>query len=192
MAFLAACGSRSDVEDELFELGGGGFGGVSVVAGGGGSSGFAGTSGGSAGSGGAAGRGGYAGAAGSGGIAGYAGTGGAAGRGGNAGAAGSGGAAGAAGAGGASGLLSILPGVSPTPQCVRCVDSQCGTLSKCSQEPTCTAGLTCTVDSCLDLPRRRANACLLRCFQNDRAMAAMAVNGADCVYLACGARCIGG
>jgi hypothetical protein len=108
------------------------------------------------------------------------------------GAAGRGGFAGAAGAGGTSGLLAVLPGVSATPACVSCVNSQCGSFSTCSNDPGCTAGLTCTVDSCLNLRRRQANACLLKCFQNDGASAMTAVIAADCVYTACAPRCTGG
>src|SRR5260370_11080162 len=49
-------------------------------------------------------------------------------------------------------ILSILPGVRPTPQCNQCVDVRCNSTTACSIDPQCLAGTQCYFAACASLP----------------------------------------
>lgn len=90
------------------------------------------------------------------------------------------------------GILPILPGVTPTPRCVACVNMSCGGTEGCASNPVCVKGLVCSLASC-GVPSGMSNVgCLLGCFGGDVQAAATAITDVFCVYSTCGQPCTGG
>src|SRR5262249_28204603 len=61
-------------------------------------------------------------------------------------------------------ILSILPGVHPTPQCNQCVDTRCMATTVCSTNPQCLGGTQCFFAACASLPQNQQIQCALKCY----------------------------
>jgi hypothetical protein len=90
-------------------------------------------------------------------------------------------------------ILSILPGVRPTPQCNQCVDVRCNSTTACSLNPQCLGGTECYFANCAALPGQNQQIpCALKCFNGDLQLAMVALQAVSCVYQACGSQCVRG
>jgi len=89
-------------------------------------------------------------------------------------------------------ILSILPGVRPTPQCNQCVDTRCMATTACSTNPQCLAGTQCFFTACVSLPQNQQIQCALKCYNGNIFLASQALQAITCVYSACGGQCVRG
>jgi hypothetical protein len=90
-------------------------------------------------------------------------------------------------------ILSILPGVRPTPQCNQCVDVRCNSTTACSIDPQCLAGTECYFAVCASLPGQNQQfPCALKCFNGNLQLVTEALRAVSCVYQACGPQCLRG
>jgi hypothetical protein len=90
-------------------------------------------------------------------------------------------------------ILSILPGVRPTPQCNQCVDTRCMATTACSLDPQCLEGTQCFFAACASLPQQNQQIqCALKCYSGNLALVSRALQAVSCVYSACGFQCVGG
>jgi hypothetical protein len=99
-------------------------------------------------------------------------------------------------------VLPPFPEGGPIGECVGCLQSQCGTeINACYNDPTCVAGIQCTVTDCLVGGGSGGGsgagggggqidfACILGCFDNDFGSAMTAVSAFTCITQNCADDC---
>ena len=92
-------------------------------------------------------------------------------------------------------IFDVFPlGDGPLGVCVSCVRDRCGTqVNACLNSATCSAGLLCTIATCVADGGGAPNlTCVLGCFMNDFNAALTASSSFSCITMECGATCMPG
>ena len=91
-------------------------------------------------------------------------------------------------------IFDVLPlGDGPLGVCVSCVRDRCGMqVNACLNNPTCAAGLLCTIVTCVTDAGAPNLTCVLGCFMNDFNAALTASSSFSCINMECGAKCLPG
>src|SRR5258708_5308755 len=92
-------------------------------------------------------------------------------------------------------IFNVFPlGDGPLGVCVSCVRDRCGTqVNACLNSATCSAGLLCTIATCVTDAGGAPNlTCVLGCFMNDFNAALTASSSFSCITMECGATCMPG